>query len=232
MPIINTKKKGENPSGGNQHSSVGAEALSGDFSAGVGTKTKEPSKPKKILLPVILSIAALSAVGGAYYAVNHASLLDSSSNEPVELDQAQVVQESVELDPVQIVQEIDRFAKLGGMISLTEKEIEVNTVTLVEAENVGSSVTMNAVEIILNKKKKELSELRDKAVATLMALYEFSQKNQEQTSTIFKEQMDEAKKGEKALRLEQLQTALDAINSVPPIRAPQEHFKGMVESRL
>lgn len=228
MPIINNRKKVENPPEGNP-SSVAAEGLSDGISPVVETtptpevrniKKSKPSKPKRFLLPAVLVILILGIAAGAYYLVNYTALLDSSSYEPVELDSAQVKQE------------IDRFAKLGGMISLTEKEIEVNTVTLIEAENAGSSVTMNAVEVILNKKKQELNELRDKAVATLMALYDFYQKNEEQTSNIFKEQMEEAQRGEKALRLEQLETALDAINSVPPIVAPQQHFKGMVESRL
>lgn len=231
MPIINPRKKEENPAGGNPLPKPEVQS----------PRKSESTKPKKVLLPVLLAIFTLSGAGGAYYyAINHAALLDSTSNEQVQLDQAQVVQEPielnsgrpVELDSGQIMQEIDKFAKLGGMISLTEKEIEVNTVTLIEAENVGSSVTLNAVEVILNKKKQELNELRGKAVAALMALYEFSQKDQEQTTKIFKKEIDEARRGEKATRLEQLQTALDAINSVPPILAPQQHFKGMVESRL
>lgn len=225
MPIINSRKKT-----GNSTSSSEVEVLASGVSSVPEVEPQEqpkttkqntkPPKSKKISLPVVVIALMLCAVGGAYYLLNFTTFLEGSAYQPIELN------------AVGVVQEIDRFTKLGGMISLTEKEIEVNTVTIIEAENTGSTVTMSAIGIILNKNKQELNELREKAVATLVALYDFSQKNQEQTEAIFNEQINIAQREEKALRAELLQIALDAINSVPPIVAPQQHFRGMIENRM
>ena len=38
----------------------------------------------------------------------------------------------------------------------------MNTVSLIEAQKTGSSVSNNAIEVILNHKKKELVDLRDR----------------------------------------------------------------------
>lgn len=229
MPIINSRKKTETTAeAAISPSEVEASANGISSAPEVPSQTRpdlskqkaEPAKPKNSILPVFVIALILCAVGGAYYLFNFAALLDSSTYQPIELDSAEVVQE------------INRFAKLGGMMSLTEKEIEVNTVTIIEAENAGSTVTMNAVEIILNKNKQELNELREKAIATLAALYNFSLQNQEQTEAIFNEQIDIAQAEEKALRAALLQTALDAVSSVPPIVAPEQHFRGMIEERM
>lgn len=229
MPIINSRKKTESTDENTIAPSELETLASGvssapEMAAQDQPKTTKgnanPPKSKNIPFPVIVTALILCVVGSAYYLFNFTTLLESSAYQPIELDAAEVVQE------------IDRFAKLGGMISLTEKEIEVNTVTIIEAENAGSAVTMNAVEIILNKNKQDLKELREKAIATLAALYDFSQQNQEQTEAIFNEQIDIAQGEEKVLRAELLQTAFDAVSSVPPIVAPEQHFKGMIEDRM
>ena len=230
MPIINSRSKTERNDNATK-AQPGSDGFTADTSkapdeqANAGaqatqSKAPPPKTKKKPLTLVTIAVLLLCTAGGVYYSAKSAKLEEPTSYS------------SSELDPAEVVLEIDRFAKLGGMISLTKQEIEVNTITLIEAEESGSSVTMNAIEIIINKKKQELKELQDKAVATLGTLYNFSLQNQEQTEAIFTEQIKQAEKEEKASRAKILQIALDAVNSVQPIGSPEQHFRGMIEDRM
>lgn len=186
-------------------------------------------KPSGRVSKIALGFAAILVAGfSIYFLFDKTTLFQPAS----EKHQAKENNKKNTATEEQVILEIKSLVKLGSLASLTKQEIEANTIALIEAEESGSTVTMHAVEIILNQQKKELEELKSKMVNVLLNLYDFQKSHKDQLSSIFENEITKESGSGNSTAVNTLEMGRDAVNSVPPIVAPEQHFKGSINHRL
>lgn len=196
--------------------------------------TAKPAKKSSPLMAVAIVVLLIGALGGGGYAYMQSQTL-VDEDVVAEVTPETATQTTVETNPVnpeELELDIKNYIKLSTLYGLTSQEIEMNTVSLIEAQKTGSSVSINAIEVILNHKKKELVDLRDRMADTLESLYNHNMNDgvlveQELTNTITTLQSEQ-----KQTAADMLTMGMETINSVPPIMAPKEYFKNMIDDRL
>lgn len=195
------------------------------------SKTKpEPDKklsPLTAVAIVVLLIGALSGGGYAYM---------QSQTPVIKKVVAEVTSESTPeatpVNPEELELDIKNYIKLSTLYHLTSQEIEMNTISLIEAQKTGSSVSINAIELILNHKKKELVALRDRMADTLESLYTHNMNDGRQVERELTNTITTLQSEQKQTAADMLIMGMETINSVPPIMAPKEYFKNMIDDRL
>jgi len=195
------------------------------------SKTKpEPDKklsPLTAVAIVVLLIGALSGGGYAYM---------QSQTPVIKKVVAEVISESTPeatpVNPEELELDIKNYIKLSTLYHLTSQEIEMNTISLIEAQKTGSSVSINAIELILNHKKKELVALRDRMADTLESLYTHNMNDGRQVERELTNTITTLQSEQKQTAADMLIMGMETINSVPPIMAPKEYFKNMIDDRL
>ncbi|WP_144776877.1 hypothetical protein [Marinobacter maritimus] len=195
------------------------------------SKTKPgPAKKTSPLTAVAIVVSLIGALGGGGYAyVQSQTPVDEGVVAEVTTESTP---EATPVNPEELELDIKNYIKLSTLYHLTSQEIEMNTISLIEAQKTGSSVSINAIEVILNHKKKELVDLRDRMADTLESLYTHNMNDgvlveQELTNTITTLQSEQ-----KQTAADMLIMGMETINSVPPIMAPKEYFKNMIDDRL
>lgn len=197
-----------------------------------------PAKKSSPLMAVAIVVLLIGALGGGGYAyMQKQNPMDDDvvaevTPETATQSNPQATAETKPVNPEALELDIKNYIKLSTLYNLTSQEIEMNTVSLIEAQKTGSSVSINAIEVILNHKKKELVDLRDRMADTLESLYTHNMNDgvlveQELTNTITTLQSEQ-----KQTAADMLTMGMETINSVPPIMAPKEYFKNMIDDRL
>lgn len=215
MPIITT----------NQESPKNNEKTESIIPGGGAADSPKGGSNLFLLLAILIIILVLLAAAIYYF-----SSKSQESEKTQELEKSESIAKPIDLALLE--NNLKLLQKFGALASTTKEEIEVNTITLIEAENTGSTVTMRATEIILDKKKKELAEYKNKMVSLLEELYALYLNQPDTVTQYFEKAIDSVKASGNIVAEEALNTGIDALKTVQPILAPSQHFRNTLDHRL
>lgn len=127
---------------------------------------------------------------------------------------------------------IHRFAKLASIASLSRKEFEVNFVSLDEARRAGNPQIIAALEIVLQKKRQELTESKEKMIESLMELNLLRQSEPSTVDGLIQAAISEAKSREESETVRILELLTSMLENVPVSAPAKKYFSDLIENRL
>lgn len=132
-----------------------------------------------------------------------------------------------------ITNNLDVYEKVSSLTSLTKRELEANTVALIETKQTpDSSVLISALEVIVGKNRQDLASYKERLIEILLELHGFNTLN----AASVKEQIT-ARSVDAGLRESKesvrLLTLLDKIlEGVPEGTELEEYFKVAIDDVL
>lgn len=127
---------------------------------------------------------------------------------------------------------IHRFAKLASIASLSRKEFEVNFVSLDEARRAGNPQIIAALEIIIQKKRQEFTESKEKMIESLMELNLLRQSQPSTVDGLVQAAISEAKSREESETARILESLTSMLENVPVSAPAKQYFSDAIENRL
>jgi hypothetical protein len=127
---------------------------------------------------------------------------------------------------------IHRFAKLASIASLSRKEFDVNFVSLDEATRAGNPQIIAALEIVIQKKRQELTESKKNMIESLMELNMLRQAQPSTVDGLIQTTISEAKSREENETARLLEPLTAMLENAPASPSAKKYFSDAIENRL
>jgi len=175
-----------------------------------------------VLLSILALFIGILIPMGSYYLYTRLTASSGGGEE----------KEKVVTATVDISLNLERLVKLGSLASLSRKEFEVNVVSLQEAEKNGSSTVFSALEIVVNKKRQELAQYKEKLIALLMELNEVYTKHSSAVVTQFNKAIAAATTRDSAETSRILKMGIKILEGAPSKGELADYMKEALEDNL
>lgn len=177
--------------------------------------------PTKIVLISLLGlIAGVLLPFGMYFGMQRLG-----GEGPAETEMTQAASDNVDLD-------IQRLQKIAALVALTQKEYEMNTVSRAEAEFSAESMTLAALDAILDKERRELADAKTQMAQLLVSIHGAYRQSPRHVSARFQAAIDSLAKKDSAEVLRILQLGAKAVEAVPDDTPAATYFARALDNNL